>query len=265
MATLAFEDRSFSLSRVFSRTFGVIGRNPAVIFGIAFLFGALPSAIFSLLLQQMIVPLNPQQPDLALASRVIIVSGIGGIIAFVLGSLVQGALVSAAVAESEGRRARFGQCLASGLNRLLPLLAVGILYGLAVGFGTLLLIVPGAILAVMWAVATPAVVAERLGVGDAFSRSAALTAGARWKIFGLFLVVIVIVLLISWAIGLLVTSASLALSPGAGAFSPIAFVFNIALRTLTTAVWATFLSSLYVELRLWKDGPMTDMLSDIFR
>jgi hypothetical protein len=33
---------------------------------------------------------------------------------------------------------------------------------------------------------------------------------------------------------------------------------------ITTAVWATFQTSLYVELRNWKDGPQTQTLDAIF-
>jgi hypothetical protein len=34
--------------------------------------------------------------------------------------------------------------------------------------------------------------------------------------------------------------------------------------TITSVVWGVMLTSLYVELRNWKDGPRTEALADIF-
>ena len=54
--------------------------------------------------------------------------------------------------------------------------------------GTILLIVPGLFLATIWAVSSPAIVFERLSVGSALQRSAALTEGFRWPVFGIVIV-----------------------------------------------------------------------------
>jgi len=37
-----------------------------------------------------------------------------------------------------------------------------------------------------------------------------------------------------------------------------------ALDTRPSTLWGAILSSLYVELREWKDGPRTEALADIF-
>lgn len=58
--------------------------------------------------------------------------------------------------------------------------------------GFILFIVPGLILLTMWFVATPACVVEQLGPFKSMGRSAALTGGHRWKIFGLMLLLFVI-------------------------------------------------------------------------
>jgi len=41
-------------------------------------------------------------------------------------------------------------------------------------------------------------------------------------------------------------------------------VVNAIAGTITSAVWGVILTSLYVELREWKDGPRTEALADIF-
>lgn len=59
-----------------------------------------------------------------------------------------------------------------------------ILYGLAVGFGVLLLIIPGIIFAVMWQFYKFAIVEKKMGPVDALRYSGEITKGYRWKIFG---------------------------------------------------------------------------------
>jgi hypothetical protein len=54
--------------------------------------------------------------------------------------------------------------------------------------GLALLVVPGIILMVMWYVAVPVCVVENAGPEQSLRRSAALTKGLRWKVFGIFLV-----------------------------------------------------------------------------
>ena len=66
------------------------------------------------------------------------------------------------------------------------LLTIGL--GMAIGFGFLLLIVPGVILILMWALAVPVAVLEDASLGEAMSRSRALTAGHRGRVFMIFLV-----------------------------------------------------------------------------
>ena len=115
---------------------------------------------------------------------------VGAVFAMVIAALVQGALTRAVVSANEGRRASFGECLATGLHVFLPLIGLSILFSIGVGIGFVLLFVPGIILLLMWAVAVPALVVERTGVFGAFGRSAELTKGSRWKILGLFLVLL---------------------------------------------------------------------------
>ncbi|WP_438801690.1 hypothetical protein, partial [Enterobacter hormaechei] len=72
---------------------------------------------------------------------------------------------------------------------ILPMIAIGLIAGIGVGIGLLLLIVPGVILWLVWAVVTPAYVQEKVGILEAFGRSAELTKGARGGIFLTMLIV----------------------------------------------------------------------------
>ena len=77
-----------------------------------------------------------------------------------------------------------GSAFAVGLRCFLPMVALTILWILGLLVGYILIIIPAIILATMWSVAAPALVAERLNPIAAFGRSRALTKGIRWPVFG---------------------------------------------------------------------------------
>jgi hypothetical protein len=265
MATVAAaEERNVSIGRVFGRAFGTIGGNPVATLGIAFLFGALPSLLVGYLIQARTVDFVTILGPLGTIAAALVTAVVG----IALAMITQGALVRATVAHSEGRRSSFGESAAAGLVVVLPLFGMAILSGLGILAGFLLLIVPGVILYVMWSVAAPALVEERLGPVAALGRSRELTRGARWKVFGLLLVVTVISWIFSAIIGLVSVMwyggpADFASAAAAGL--PLAYyAINAVFQTLSLAIWGVIQTSLYVELRDWKDGPATAKLADIF-
>jgi hypothetical protein len=261
MATVTESGSEMSIGRVFSRGFGVIVDNPGTVIGIAFLLGALPSVIINLV----------EQPILASAmDRIQIIGSFGLIFAsilvgLVLQALVQGSLVRATLAYARGERATLGECVRASLAVALPLVGLAILMGLAVWVGMVLFLVPGIILYVMWSVASPALVAERTGVFGAFGRSRFLTRGARWKVFGVEAILVVgYYIVIGIVIGTLFSAIGIARTfPTTGL--PIGWVLaTIITSTLVNTVWSTVQSSLYVELRNWKEGLPEQALEDIF-
>jgi hypothetical protein len=266
MATAAMDrdDRGVSIGRIFSRAFGTIGSNPVATLGIAFLFGALPSLMIAYAIQSL-----GTEAFAALGTAAVIgISVLSALLAIVLAMITQGALVRATVAYSEGRKASFGESAMAGLSVALPLFLLGVGSAIGIGLGFLLLIVPGIILYVMWSVAAPALVEERLGPTEAFGRSNHLTSGVRWKIFGLLLVVLVFY----WIFSSLVAMLSIMWYGGVAEFAenavrgmPIGYlVINGIAGTITSAAWGVIQTSLYVELRDWKDGPQTEALARIF-
>lgn len=261
----AAEERNVSIGRVFGRAFGTIAANPVATLGIAFLFGALPSLLLGYGIQAWSVDfVSILGPLGTIAAALVTV-----VVSIALAMITQGALVRTTVAHNEGRRASFAESAAAGLAVALPLFGMAILSGLAILVGLVFLIVPGVMLYVMWAVAAPALVEERLGPVEALGRSRGLTRGARWKVFGLLLVVTVI----SWIFSALVGLVSVMVYGGPADFAstaatgglPIAYyAINAVFQTISLAVWGVIQTSLYVELRDWKDGPATEKLADIF-
>lgn len=268
MATAAADGdgRSVSIGRIFSRAFGAIGGNPVATLGIAFLFSGLPSLALLYAAQNL--------QDFWLKAMAGL--GTGAVVGFgafsflvymLLWMITQGALVRATIAFSEGHKAGLGESIMAGLRAAVPLLLLAVLTTVAFAVGLVLLIVPGVILYVMWSVAAPALVDERLGPIEALGRSRYLTRGTRWKVFGLILVLLVMYWLFAALVGLIsvMTYGGLDEFAASGSnLSPGDMVINLISSTITSGVGGVIHSSLFVELRDWKDGPQAETLAEIF-
>jgi hypothetical protein len=252
-----------SVGRVFSRAASVITDNPLTVFGIALVFGALPSALINWLETGLRGSLTDEYSRLGYSA---ITLG-SAIVSMILSALVQGALVRATLAHAESKRASFAESASTGLAAALPLVGLAVLMGIAVGIGFVLFVVPGVMLYLMWAVASPALVAERTGVFGAFGRSRELTKGARWKVLGVELVVV----LAWWIISAVIGGMLLAMLGFKGMQQigqhgwPVTWAIGtIIISTLVNALWSTVQTALYVELRAWKGGHSNEVLQDIF-
>jgi uncharacterized protein YqhQ len=136
-----------------------------------------------------------------------------------------------------------------GMKHFVPLLCVGFIGTLGVLLGIYLFIIPGIILACIWAVDVPACVAERLGPIKSLSRSAGLTKGYRWKILGI----------------LLLASAPLI---GIEMLVPNDIESRKLITELASFIFTAFLyvvcPVIYFELRRIKEGTATENLIKVF-
>jgi hypothetical protein len=263
MATVIESGDGMSVGRVFSRGFGVIADNPLTVLGIAFLFGAIPSVIISWFQQRLMVTAMDTYQVIGSVGVVFV----SVLVSLVVQALVQGALVRATLAYARGERATLAQCVNASLSVLLRLIGLAVLMGLGIWIGMIFLLVPGIILFVMWSVASPALVAERTGVIEAFGRSRFLTKGARWKVFGIEVIILVAYYLFLAAFGALMVSTVgfNATSIGLGGGLPVSWILaTVITSVVVSTVWSTVQSSLYVELRNWKEGLPDQALEEIF-
>ncbi|MGE0422822.1 MAG: hypothetical protein AB7O88_11185 [Reyranellaceae bacterium] len=106
------------------------------------------------------------------------------VIDLVIGQIVTIILIYATVQSLRGRKAGIRECFGQGFSRLPAAIGVAVLSVIAYVLGLGLLIVPGLILASVWAVAIPVAVVENAGIGTSFARSASLTRDRRWRVFG---------------------------------------------------------------------------------
>jgi hypothetical protein len=258
--------RPFDMGRVISGTFAVIGRNFVPFALLALLLGGLPSLLAGLFNLRFASEAATFQP------RWIGGSLIGGLVMLAAAYVLQAAIVHATVTDLNGRRVVLGDSLKVGVRNCLPLIGLAILTGLGVAIGLVLLIVPGLILMVMWSVAVPAKVVEKIGVIEAFTRSRDLTRGRRWPIFGLFVLyaiaagvlnAVILAAFAPFALGRsLPTSASV--DGVAQSLNLVQLVADPLVATITTLVSTAGLATLYFELRGSREGVGPEALASVF-
>lgn len=127
-----------------------------------------------------------------------------------------------------------GELLGSVWPRLLAIIVLEILLGLIIGIGLIFLIIPGVILALVLAVAMPALIVEDIGVFDSMSRSAALTKDNRMRILAVGILVILIMIGIA-ILGALLTAVTPIL--GALAMLILGILLYPYLAMLTTVLY----------------------------
>lgn len=264
VVTGSTDNRAVKIDRILSRAIAAIRANPVVVLGVSFVFGGLPSVAINFLSRQWI---TFDLSDADQKARYFSTIGVAALVGTLFYILAQGALVRATMASDEGRKAGFADCALTGLRALVPLLGLNILLVIAFVVGFMFLLVPGIFLGVLWAAANPALVAERIGVFRAFSRSGALTKGARWKVFGVELLAVVFIWLISSVLGMVLFAskgATAFVAQGSGQLPLWYLLSSIVIQTIIVAVWGTMQTSLYIELRNWKDGPQDASLARVF-
>ena len=173
----------------------------------------------------------------------------------IINPLVTGALTFGVLQQLRNQGASFGECLSVGFSRLLPVLAVAIVVGLATGVGFLLLVIPGLwIMCRMW-VAIPVAVVERAGVRGAMSRSDELTEGSRWPIFGLWLLVVIINIGLGMVIGI----------GGAATGQSTILFLGVSILSLFSTAWQASVQAVsYYTLRSMKEMMDVDQIAAVF-
>ena len=211
MASLA----PFQIDSVLGAALSTFGRCfPAYV--VAMIVGGLP-----VLIVQLAVSEHPNiRPDDAPIIFAII--GVGCLTSTLAACMVQ----ASTLADLGGGKVGLWPALIRALLRFLPIMLALFLFGLAVGLGLLLAIVPGVtmgplyglvigltvllfvlvpciILGLMICLISPVMLAERIGPFRSYGRSAELTKGYRLRLFGLFVVVAVVMVILLFTLGLI--------------------------------------------------------------
>lgn len=255
MTTATMASDKLEIGRVIQQTFEVLGRNFVTFLVLSVILTGIPTLIAGLLQMQ------ANETDSATLWAWFVTTGlISGVAALVL----QGALTYGAIHYLNDRRVNVTESITIGLRSFLPLFAVGLLYGLAVALGSLLLLVPGIMIAVAWCVAVPVLIAERKPIMDTFGRSAELTRGNRWRIFGLFLIYVVAYVIIGAVIAALSGAWQLVEGDRDMATGPGEIAVNTVTNVISSLIGATGGAVLYTELRRVREGATPNALAAIF-
>lgn len=233
----------FRIGNVVNRAFAVCIGNFPFFFIITFIT-ALPN---------LLVSLNHTVGQPQLGSRLSLL-GLSLMLGLVLNTVGEAVILYGAFQRLTGRPLQPSEAFQRAIARFLPLLGLALLYAVALVFGILLLIVPGLILLVMWAVVVPACLVEGLGPVESMSRSAALTKGYRWQIFFIMLLVGIVNWIGTVILGLLL-----------GPTGPVVAALIILVWTAAWAVyWNCLLIMIYHDLRVAKEGIGTNQIASVF-
>src|SRR5262249_18470877 len=144
-----------------------------------------------------------------------------------------------------GRRVSLVESMRIGLRRFFPVLGVALLAPFLTMLAGLAFVIPAFIVITMVFVAIPACVVERLGPLKSIGRSAQLTKGHRWKIFGLLFATLIAAVIAGGVLGV----SAIAIGGLTG---------GIVVRYLWDTVWSAFYAVLvvvtYHDLRVAKEG-----------
>ena len=135
--------------------------------------------------------------DLEQVSRAAAASALIGIVGLFIYQVMVGAVARSAAGISLGREVGVAEAYKFGYARMLSILLVSILVGLAVTAGFILLVIPGFYVMTRLFVSVPAVVVEGKRGRSALRRSWSLVEGSGWRVFGIFLLVGLITGLVS--------------------------------------------------------------------
>jgi len=250
MASMA--EQEFRLGTVISQSFAVLAKN-IVPFGVLYLALYAPSSIYALTLAG-----KPGADEDAGVRILIIAENFIGLVA-------AAAVTYATVQELRGRHASFGEFFGRGLAQGGAAIRVAFLSGILLFLAFIALIVPGLIFYTMWWVAIPVAVIERPGAIASLQRSAELSRGRRWRVFGL-IVCFFVALLATLLLFVMTMFVVLFFSPGAdqALLDQTSALATWLLSALFMAVQAVLTAVSYYYLRVAKDGVGIEDIAAVF-
>jgi hypothetical protein len=279
----------FRIGSVLRRTVFMFARNFLTYFIVAALAG-LPSLLIGVL-----APPSPVAVTIANPFQNVGTGGLTLFLTIVLGFLSQAIVLYGAFQDMRGRSVRLIDCLKVGLRRFFPLVGLAVCVSIAmlvylvffilvmaeliqvlqaflavVAF--LLLIIPLLALYLMWFVATPACVLERVGPFRSLRRSRELTKGHRWRVFGLILVVLIPAVIVAGTITAVMATLGIGVNLRIGVFFDwsrnLSTIPGQVVNLIWTAAWTAFYAILvavaYHDLRVAKEGIDIEQIAAVF-
>jgi hypothetical protein len=264
--------RPIGVGELLDGAFTYIRRSPGVVLGISAIVAVvsnLVQLVFSLRLfssagtNSVLLNQNAGFSDLAPIFGQIIGGSFLTLLVTLVFQIIGTGMLTIVVTQSVlGRNVGWAQTWDRTKGSILALIGVTLLTTLLSIGGLLLCIVPGVILYVAWSIAVPALLVERCGIRESMRRSWRLTAGSRWRVFGILLLMQIIASFVAQIIaspfavvGLLVDGLNFT----AGSGIPVAVLVlsaigGVVASTITLPFTAGVVALLYIDLRMRREG-----------
>jgi hypothetical protein len=242
------------IGKVFEQTFAVYGENFLPLMLASLIFVALPQLLAGALQMKLLAGAGANLtggvlPHSAIPSHYSLPSSLLGIVSAVLSLFFQAGVNRFTGRALDGDKPNIADEIRSAGGVILPMIGVVILMTFGILLASLLLLVPGVMLALAWSVALPATAIENLSVMDGLKRSQDLTRGRRWSLLLLGLIVYVVFVILA----LLMFAVSGGLTRAI--FSPVrALILQPAFACLLSPLGAIGLAALYHQLRDSREG-----------
>jgi hypothetical protein len=178
------------------------------------------------------------------------------IVSGVMRDLGQAMVLNGAFQGLRGRPMRLAESVRIGMRRIVPVVGLVFCVWILVWLGLVLAIVPGLMVATMLFVTMPVCVVERWGPIRSMDRSAQLTKGHRWRIFGL---------LVLTALPLIIGSAAIDfIARAAGTGGIPAAAWHVLLDSIWGAGNVALVVATYHDLRVAKEGVESVQIAAVF-
>ncbi len=215
--------KRITVGGVVSETFSIYGANAVALLGVSIVVFVIVGLVSGLLQN----------------AGGVVLGLLGGIIELAGYALYTGFVVRLVQDVRDGRRDQtIGDLFSSAAPAILALIVFGFLFGIGVGIGFFLVIIPGLILLTFWSVGAPAIVVEGAGPIEAFGRSWRLVRGDAWSVFAALLVILLIVI----AIRIVLSAIAIPISDGA------IVIASIISSVITAPIFALAVSVMYFDL-----------------
>jgi len=197
--------RELSLGEVIKKTFELYQRDFTKYFVLFAIVGAIIGVVMTIARQIFILPTLPSNPTpqqvytwlpgffatlIPLISSIVIVS-------IVFSAIAQGSSIKMGSEQIVKGQTDLGGSVRFTASKLPWIWALSIVVGIIVFLGSIALIIPGIILAIMYSLALPVLLIENRGVLDSMGKSRQLVSHRWLKTFATFLVLAIIVIIAS--------------------------------------------------------------------
>ncbi len=211
-------------------------------------------------LPQAAITMMGENPQIENFNATLVIIGAVIFLAVIMASMVTYAGVMLQMeAFANGRGLPLADAVMAGLGRTLPMLGAGVLLALGVMAGLILLLIPGMILMVYWALALVTVVIDRKGPVECLSYSFFLIRGSWWRTTAILTVLFLITMVMYTILMIFLVGGAIGGVSSSGE-AETAFIDTVTLVvapiffTVLTPFGAAFLLAIRHDLKMRKEG-----------